>query len=84
MSEPFVLSVNYWPRRKAIHWWSEFDPGATPATEVVLLAQVRFLSGPAPLTLRELARLLPALPVPSLDSAAPKVLLLGIASCKPP
>ena len=22
----FILGVNYWPRRKAMHWWSEFDP----------------------------------------------------------
>lgn len=26
MSEPFVLGVNYWPRREAIYWWSNFDP----------------------------------------------------------
>jgi len=26
-SEPFVLGVNYWPRRKATYWWSDFDPG---------------------------------------------------------
>ncbi len=25
MSEPFVLGVNYWPRRKAMYWWSQFD-----------------------------------------------------------
>jgi endo-1,4-beta-mannosidase len=25
MSEPFVLGVNYWPRRKAMYWWSDFD-----------------------------------------------------------
>ena len=25
--EPFVLGVNYWPRRKAMYWWSDFDPG---------------------------------------------------------
>jgi len=25
MSEPFVLGVNYWPRRKAMYWWSNFD-----------------------------------------------------------
>lgn len=24
---PFVLGVNYWPRRKAMYWWSDFDPG---------------------------------------------------------
>ena len=27
MPEPFVLGVNYWPRRKAMYWWSQFDPG---------------------------------------------------------
>ena len=25
MSEPFILGVNYWPRRKAMYWWSNFD-----------------------------------------------------------
>lgn len=25
MSQPFVLGVNYWPRRKAMGWWSDFD-----------------------------------------------------------
>ncbi|HRQ15233.1 MAG TPA: beta-galactosidase, partial [Promineifilum sp.] len=24
-SQPFVLGVNYWPRRKAMYWWSDFD-----------------------------------------------------------
>jgi len=23
---PFVLGVNYWPRRKAMYWWPHFDP----------------------------------------------------------
>ncbi|HMA36543.1 MAG TPA: hypothetical protein VKY74_18955 [Chloroflexia bacterium] len=27
MSAPFVLGVNYWPRRKAMYWWSDFDAG---------------------------------------------------------
>lgn len=27
MTEPFRLGVNYWPRRKAMEWWSRFDPG---------------------------------------------------------
>lgn len=22
---PFILGVNYWPRRKAMYWWSNFD-----------------------------------------------------------
>lgn len=25
MTKPFVLGVNYWPRRKAMYWWSDFD-----------------------------------------------------------
>jgi endo-1,4-beta-mannosidase len=25
VSEPFRLGVNYWPRRKAVFWWSDFD-----------------------------------------------------------
>ena len=25
--QPFVLGVNYWPRRKAMYWWRDFDPG---------------------------------------------------------
>ena len=24
-SQPFVLGVNYWPRHKAMYWWSDFD-----------------------------------------------------------
>ncbi len=27
MDEPFLLGVNYWPRRKAMYWWSDFDAG---------------------------------------------------------
>jgi endo-1,4-beta-mannosidase len=27
MSQPFILGVNYWPRRKAMYWWSDFDAG---------------------------------------------------------
>ena len=23
----FTLGVNYWPRRKAMYWWSNFDAG---------------------------------------------------------
>lgn len=29
MSAPFTLGVNYWPRRKAMYWWSRFDPAET-------------------------------------------------------
>jgi endo-1,4-beta-mannosidase len=25
--QPFQLGVNYWPRRKAMYWWSDFDAG---------------------------------------------------------
>lgn len=25
MEQPFTLGVNYWPRRKAMYWWSQFD-----------------------------------------------------------
>jgi endo-1,4-beta-mannosidase len=24
-AQPFQLGVNYWPRRKAMYWWSDFD-----------------------------------------------------------
>jgi len=27
MSDPFILGVNYWPRKKAMYWWSDFDAG---------------------------------------------------------
>lgn len=27
MSQEFTLGVNYWPRRKAMYWWSNFDAG---------------------------------------------------------
>jgi endo-1,4-beta-mannosidase len=27
VGEPFPLGVNYWPRRKAMYWWSDFDRG---------------------------------------------------------
>ena len=22
---PFLTGINYWPRRKAMYWWSDFD-----------------------------------------------------------
>ena len=25
MNKPFTLGINYWPRRKAMYWWSDFD-----------------------------------------------------------
>ena len=27
MPQPFLLGVNYWPRRKAMYWWADFDAG---------------------------------------------------------
>ena len=24
---PFLMGVNYWPRRKAMYWWADFDAG---------------------------------------------------------
>src|SRR3990170_4340354 len=27
MTTQFTLGVNYWPRRKAMYWWSNFDAG---------------------------------------------------------
>ncbi len=26
-NDPFLMGVNYWPRRKAMYWWSDFDGG---------------------------------------------------------
>lgn len=31
MTTPFVLGVNYWPRRKAMTWWKDFDAGEVHA-----------------------------------------------------
>jgi hypothetical protein len=33
-SQPFVLGVNYWPRRKAMDWWHDFDPAEVRADMV--------------------------------------------------
>src|SRR3569833_3144739 len=27
ISDPFLLGINYWPRRKAMYWWADFDSG---------------------------------------------------------
>ena len=27
MNNSFMLGVNYWPRKKAMYWWSDFDAG---------------------------------------------------------
>lgn len=26
VGDPFLLGANYWPRRKAMYWWADFDP----------------------------------------------------------
>ncbi|MBC8170979.1 MAG: cellulase family glycosylhydrolase [Anaerolineae bacterium] len=39
MTQPFVLGVNYWPRRKAMYWWSDFDEGEV-REEFALLADL--------------------------------------------
>lgn len=39
MAQPFVLGVNYWPRRKAMYWWSDFDEGEV-REEFALLADL--------------------------------------------
>ncbi len=36
---PFLLGVNYWPRRKAMYWWSDFDPGEV-AEEFALIQEL--------------------------------------------
>ncbi|MHB0869028.1 MAG: glycoside hydrolase 5 family protein [Chloroflexota bacterium] len=28
---PFVLGINYWPRKKAMYWWKQFDAGEVRA-----------------------------------------------------
>jgi len=25
-SNRFLMGVNYWPRKKAMYWWRDFDP----------------------------------------------------------
>ena len=37
--EPFVLGVNYWPRKKAMYWWSDFD-AAEVADEFDVIADI--------------------------------------------
>jgi endo-1,4-beta-mannosidase len=27
MHQPFIFGINYWPRKKAMYWWSDFDAG---------------------------------------------------------
>ncbi|MEX2651574.1 MAG: hypothetical protein WD473_03885 [Acidimicrobiia bacterium] len=38
-TEPFLLGVNYWPRRKAMYWWSDFD-AAEVSDELDVVASV--------------------------------------------
>ena len=38
-STPFRTGVNYWPRRKAMYWWTAFDP-AEVAEEFDLIADL--------------------------------------------
>ncbi len=39
VGEPFRLGVNYWPRRKAMYWWSDFDRGEV-AEELDIIASL--------------------------------------------
>jgi endo-1,4-beta-mannosidase len=39
VTEPFILGVNYWPRRKAMYWWSDFDAGEV-REEFALIAEL--------------------------------------------
>jgi endo-1,4-beta-mannosidase len=39
VEQPFVLGVNYWPRRKAMYWWSDFDEGEV-RDEFALIAEL--------------------------------------------
>ncbi len=39
VGDPFPLGVNYWPRRQAMYWWSDFDRGEV-AEELDLIAGI--------------------------------------------
>lgn len=39
VGDPFPLGVNYWPRRKAMYWWSDFDRGEV-AEEFDVIAEI--------------------------------------------
>lgn len=39
MPEKFTIGVNYWPRRKAMYWWSNFDAAEVDA-EFALIAEL--------------------------------------------
>jgi endo-1,4-beta-mannosidase len=38
-TEPFILGVNYWPRRKAMSLWADFDPGEV-REELAMIAEL--------------------------------------------
>src|SRR3954469_20754368 len=27
IGDPFLMGINYWPRKKAMYWWANFDAG---------------------------------------------------------
>lgn len=37
--QPFLLGINYWPRRKGTLWWEQFDPGEV-AEEFGMIASI--------------------------------------------
>ena len=39
MRTPFILGVNYWPRRKAMGWWKNFEAGEVHA-DFTLIAEL--------------------------------------------
>ena len=39
IGQPFTLGVNYWPRRKAMYWWKEFDAGEV-AEEFAVIREI--------------------------------------------
>jgi len=38
MTTPFITGVNYWPRRKAMYWWSDFDAAEVQEEFAVIAA----------------------------------------------
>lgn len=38
-AQPFILGANYWPRRKAMYWWSQFD-AAEVREEFALMREI--------------------------------------------
>jgi hypothetical protein len=39
VTTPFILGVNYWPRRKAMGWWKNFEAGEVHA-DFALIAEL--------------------------------------------